>query len=167
MRRLENLSTNLVTQIAGYVKQTGNFTAFSGFDNHQRNRKRIMIVDDQGFNIDALLIILQYSIKLKDSKEICDCRYDGKQALDLIMKDVKQHNYKSCSYDLILMDINMPVMDGNEATQRIRLFLQDHKIKQPMIVAITGHTEEVYKQKAIESGMNMVLQKPIQVNLLK
>ena len=48
-----------------------------------------MIVDDQGFNIDALLIILQYSIKLKDSKEICDCRYDGKQALDLIMKDVK------------------------------------------------------------------------------
>ena len=88
-----------------------------------------MIVDDQGFNTDALMIILEYSIKLKDTREICDCRYDGKQALDLIMKDAKEHNFKSCSYDLILMDCNMPIMDGCEATSRIRLFLKDLNIK--------------------------------------
>tara|TARA_B110000285_G_scaffold196338_1_gene227245 strand:- start:167 stop:412 length:246 start_codon:yes stop_codon:yes gene_type:complete len=36
-----------------------------------------------------------------------------------------------------------------------------------MIVAVTGHTEPVYVQKALDSGMNMVLEKPIQVDLLK
>ena len=41
-------------------------------------KKKILIVDDQGFNIDAILIILKYSIKLKDTKETCDCVYDGK-----------------------------------------------------------------------------------------
>ena len=36
-----------------------------------------------------------------------------------------------------------------------------------MIVAVTGHTEQVYVQHALESGMNMVIQKPIQIDLLE
>ena len=61
----------------------------------------------------------------------------------------------------------MPIMDGYEATERIRKFLQDLKIKQPVIVAVTGHTEQEYVQKALDSGMNTVIRKPIQVDLLK
>lgn len=58
------------------------------------------------------MIILKYTIKLKDSNQICDCVYDGKQALELVTQDVVENNLSSCSYDLILMDCNMPVMDG-------------------------------------------------------
>ena len=60
----------------------------------------------------------------------------------------------------------MPIMDGCEASSRIRLHLEEFKIRQPMIVAITGHSEHVYVQKALDSGMNQVLIKPVQVNLL-
>ena len=56
-----------------------------GFFNYQNEMRfqnkpktRILIVDDQGFNIDALMIIMKYSIKLKDTHDICDCVYDGK-----------------------------------------------------------------------------------------
>jgi CheY-like chemotaxis protein len=61
--------------------------------------------------------------------EICDHVYDGKQALDLIKKDVEENLNEKCSYDLILMDCNMPVMDGCEATLLIRKHLQDLMIR--------------------------------------
>jgi CheY-like chemotaxis protein len=55
----------------------------------------------------------------------------------------------------------MPIMDGYEATHRIRQYLFDLGIHQPMIVAITGHVEEQYVNTAINCGMNQVLSKPI------
>ena len=44
-------------------------------------------------------------------------------------------------YNLILMDCNMPEMDGNETTTFIRQMLYDNRIKQPIISACTGHSE--------------------------
>ena len=79
------------SELDQYIKDYG-----SNFDLDNPNRqirKRIMIVDDQGFNIDALMIILKYSIKLKDLAEICDCVYDGNQAFELIIKDVAQNKF--------------------------------------------------------------------------
>jgi hypothetical protein len=91
LKRLENLSENMWSEIDQYIKDYGN--SFD-LDNPNRHiRKRILIVDDQGFNIDALMIILKYSIKLKDLAEICDCVYDGNQALELIIKDVAQNKF--------------------------------------------------------------------------
>jgi CheY-like chemotaxis protein len=55
----------------------------------------------------------------------------------------------------------MPIMDGYEATHKIRQYLFDLGIQQPMIVAITGHVEEQYVERAISCGMNQVLSKPI------
>ena len=46
-----------------------------------------------------------------------------------------------CSFDLILMDCNMPVMDGYDACHNIRQFLYSRNIPQPLIIAVTGHSE--------------------------
>ena len=64
-------------------------------------------------------------------------------------------------YALILMDCNMPVMDGFQTTTEIREFLYSRGAKQPIISAVTGHMEQVYIDQAVMSGMNQVLSKPV------
>ena len=59
------------------------------------------------------------------------------------------------------MDCNMPGMDGYETTTKIREFLYSKNVIQPIISAVTGHMEQIYIDKAINSGMNQVLSKPI------
>jgi CheY-like chemotaxis protein len=54
----------------------------------------------------------------------------------------------------------MPFMDGYEATQKIRQYLFIKGILQPIIIAVTGHTENEYIEKALDSGMNEVIFKP-------
>jgi CheY-like chemotaxis protein len=126
---------------------------FNGLHRYS-NLKKILIVDDQSFNVDAAIAILKYAIKLKDFQEICDFAYQGKEALDMVIKNVESNQKIYCNYELILMDCNMPIMDGYQATQKIRQYLFDLGINQPIIVAATGHTEEVYVNRAINSGMN-------------
>ena len=71
------------------------------------------------------------------------------------------------NYTLIFMDCNMPFMDGYETTQEIRNLFYDERLEQPIITALTGHTEQQYIDKAIESGMNQVLSKPVKIDVLK
>ena len=75
-----------------------------------------MIVDDQSFNIEALLLILRYSMGLNNIKKFCDRANDGQEALHLIQKNVEDNNYVKCDYHLIFMDCNMPFVDGYQAT---------------------------------------------------
>jgi CheY-like chemotaxis protein len=55
----------------------------------------------------------------------------------------------------------MPVMDGYEATDKIRSFLFENKIEQPLIIAVTAHSEKHYVGRAINAGMNQVFSKPV------
>jgi CheY-like chemotaxis protein len=86
-----------------------------------------MIVDDQDYNINAINIILKYSLRLDPSVEVHKA-LNGHEALDLVIKDVKQNQYCSCSYSLILMDCNMPFMDGYQSTIKIRQYLYEMNI---------------------------------------
>ena len=61
----------------------------------------------------------------------------------------------------------MPFMDGYEATHKIREIFYKGGAKQPIISAVTGHTEPSYVETAFKSGMNQVLSKPIDVILCK
>ena len=129
--------------------------------------QRILIVDDQIFNLDAMMIILKHSIKIKDCHRVCDCVYDGQQALDKVIDNCFTNQNKRCDYKLILMDLNMPNMDGYQATIKIREFLSLHNIEQPTIVAVTGHCEQTYLVQAQNSGLDLVLSKPIQIEQLR
>ncbi len=65
------------------------------------------------------------------------------------------------------MDCQMPFMDGYEATDKIRDFIYNQGAPQPIISAVTGHTEQAYIERAINAGMNQVLSKPVSIEVLK
>ena len=86
---------------------------------------------------------------LENIEKICDTALNGKIAVDM----VKEHK-DECYYDLILMDQNMPVLNGCMASKQIREYLYSQDRLQPIIVGVTGQVEEIYVKNAIENGMN-------------
>ncbi len=83
-----------------------------------------------------------------------DVAHDGQEALDMLEK---------MSYDLVLMDIQMPIMDGLTATQKIR---EQDKFATLPIIAMSAHAMVGDKEKSLAHGMNDHLTKPINPNLL-
>src|SRR5262249_15571985 len=81
---------------------------------------------------------------------------NGQQALEMLEK-------AQTPYDLILMDVQMPVMDGMEATRRIRKHPEYGGIP---IVAMTANVMTGDREKSLEVGMNGYLPKPIQLKQL-
>ena len=71
----------------------------------------------------------------------------------------------SDEFDLILMDVQMPRLNGYEATKRIRSMIDPHKAKIP-IVAMTANAFEEDKRQALETGMNAHIAKPIEISKL-
>ncbi len=68
-------------------------------------------------------------------------------------------------YDVVLMDLQMPEMDGFEAARRIRsVFPED---RQPAIIAMTAHALLGYRERCLEAGMDDYLTKPIQFEQLQ
>ena len=117
-------------------------------------------------------MLIQLNLLLNiEVEKVCSKAFDGQEALDLVKRDVQRcqqmNRYNHCNFKLILMDCNMPVMDGYEATRCIRKFLHQEGIPQPIIVAVTGHSEQSYVERAINGGMNMVLSKPVNLKILK
>ena len=65
-------------------------------------------------------------------ENICDDASNGQQALDLVITNIKENEklgLKKCNYDLILTDFSMPIMDGNEATIKIREVFDNKNLK--------------------------------------
>lgn len=86
-----------------------------------------------------------------------DCAENGKQVLEMI---------SSKKYDIILMDIQMPEMDGYEACMRIRQNA-DERINKIPIIALTAHAMSTEKEKCLKLGMNDYLCKPFDPISLK
>ena len=100
----------------------------------------------------------------QNQKELTEFAFNGEQAVRIIKQAIDAGDYYK--YSLILMDCNMPFMDGYEATKRIRkmfLSMDVPRKQQPKIVAITGHVENEYIQRAINSGMDKVYPKPLPI----
>ncbi|MBM1143699.1 response regulator [Alcanivorax sp. ZXX171] len=83
---------------------------------------------------------------------------NGKEALE-----------KACQrrYDLILMDCEMPEMDGFEATRRIREHERRHGLAPVPIVALTAHILREHRERSLASGMNAHIPKPVEMSVLR
>ena len=88
-----------------------------------------------------------------------DCVYDGAQAVERI------RTTPPGTYDLILMDIMMPVMDGLEATRTIR-GMERPDCRTIPIIAMSANAFDDDLKKSVECGMNGHLSKPVEVEKL-
>lgn len=112
--------------------------------------KELLIVEDNVVNQKVLTNLLAESgMKITIAN-------DGQEAVELVKSG-------GAMYDFILMDINMPVMDGFTATQVIR---EERKFDVVPIVAFTALTLESEKQKMFSCGINAFLSKPLNVGKL-
>ena len=115
--------------------------------------KSILLVEDNELNSEIAVEILNEYGFLVDTAE------NGAEAVE------KVKNSKSCNYDLVLMDVQMPVMNGYEATKQIRA-LTDPALAGITILAMTANAFDEDKKKALECGMNGFLSKPIVIEEL-
>jgi signal transduction histidine kinase/ActR/RegA family two-component response regulator len=108
------------------------------------NLARILIVEDNQVNQKVVTAVLRkrgYSIELAN---------DGMEALSKLEK--------YGSFDLVLMDVQMPVLDGLEATRRIR---QEKRWQDLPIVAMTAHAMNGDRERCLDAGMNGYISKPV------
>lgn len=112
--------------------------------------RRILIVEDHELNREIAQTILEMNGFITET--VCD----GQQAVDIFAKKPPQY------YDAILMDVRMPVMNGLEATRRIRTMGKADSRTVP-IIAMTANAFDEDTRKSIESGMNGHLSKPLEV----
>ena len=75
--------------------------------------------------------------------------------------EIGVEKFKAGKYDLVFMDIEMPVMDGYTATKEIRKWEKENRQKATPIIALTAHALETHIQKSLEVGCNVHLTKPI------
>jgi CheY-like chemotaxis protein/anti-sigma regulatory factor (Ser/Thr protein kinase) len=106
-----------------------------------------LVVEDNRFNrVVTLKMLKQIGIT-------ADVAEHGAEALEMI---------EQCSYDLIFMDVRMPVMNGYEATEKIRS--RHDALASIPIVAVTADATPRAKQMCLEVGMSAYLAKPVQVD---
>lgn len=112
--------------------------------------KKVLLVEDNALNSEIATAILEKAGIVVDAVE------DGMDAVNRMVEVDEE------TYDLILMDIQMPKMDGYTATREIRMMKNNRKANIP-IIAMTANAFEEDRRKAFQVGMNAHITKPIDI----
>ena len=138
---------SVLLRLGEQVEQAGtqDTISFEGF--------RVLVVEDNELNAEIARCLLE-----ERSFQV-DCVYDGAQAVERI------RTTPPGTYDLILMDIMMPVMDGLEATRTIR-GMERPDCRTIPIIAMSANAFDDDLKKSVECGMNGHLSKPVEVEKL-
>ncbi len=115
--------------------------------------KRVLLVEDNDFNLTIAQTLLEAA------GFVVETATDGRMAVDKVI-----HAPASDYYNVILMDIQMPIMDGYEATKAIRALADERA--QTKIIAVTANAFDTDRDNAIAAGMNEHIAKPIDVAVL-
>ena len=119
--------------------------------------KRLLLVEDVEINREILLMLLE------DTGLMIDCAENGKEALDMVAKAPDR-------YDIVFMDVQMPKMDGLEATRRIRALPETYncqgekKLPRLPIIAMTANVFKDDIEICLASGMDDHLGKPLDID---
>ena len=116
--------------------------------------KKILLVEDNILNREITMEILQ------DNGFIVTAVEDGDIAVKMLSKATSR------PFDVVLMDVRMPVMDGYEATKRIRA-LDNKDVAEIPIIAMTANAFDEDRQASFEVGMNEHIAKPVSIEKLK
>ncbi|MCP3944593.1 MAG: response regulator [Desulfobacteraceae bacterium] len=117
----------------------------------KKQSRRILVVEDMETNLlTAKILIGKQGYHTDEAK-------NGEQAVQ---------KYKEDPCDLILMDCQMPVMDGLEATRQIRIYEKEKELSQVPIIAMTGNAFESDREKCFKAGMDDFIPKPVDPDLL-
>ena len=115
--------------------------------------KRLLLVEDNELNREIAEVILTEAGFMIESAP------DGTDAVAMVEKSEERY------YDAVLMDVQMPVMNGYEATKAIRAMRRED-VKTLPIIAMTANAMEDDKEAALKSGMNAHIAKPLDIELL-
>jgi len=140
--------------VASSALWTGEQTESTSDDHIDLTGTRILVAEDNKVN--------QMVIKglLKKLGTNCELANNGQEAF-------QRYCNSPDAYDLILMDWEMPVLDGISATHKIREW-EDQKDLSPIpVIALTAHALEGYEERALKAGMQGFLSKPIMINKLE
>jgi signal transduction histidine kinase len=132
-------------------------TPYSDFSHIPRDQLRICIAEDNPVN---QKIAVQFMKKL-GFKHV-DAYENGQQAVEGLRKKARAGQ----PYHIVLMDVQMPVLDGYEATKLLR---RDpiEAVRGTLVIAMTASAIQGDREKCLESGMNDYLAKPVRSNVLK
>ncbi len=119
----------------------------------QLSGRRILLAEDNVLNQEIVVTILE------DAGCAVEVAADGAEAVEKVRRSV------DAPYDLILMDVQMPVMNGIEATKTIRA-MDDPKLARLPIVAMTADAFEEDRQRVLSAGMDGHLGKPVDIDKL-
>ena len=119
-------------------------------ENKGHSHTKVLVVEDDEVNQELITSLLKY---LNFDSDIAE---NGSIALDKL-----EHN----NYSIILMDINMPVLNGIETTKKIRQLTSDKK--NIAIIALTANAMRGDKEECLNAGMNDYLSKPVSIKTLK
>ena len=111
--------------------------------------QKVLLVDDSALNLKIGVLLL------REQGAAVDTASNGQLAVDMVREKGSDH------YDIVVMDVQMPVMDGYEATAAIRKLPGGDKLK---IVAFSANAFEEDKEKSLRAGMNGHLSKPLKIN---
>ncbi|KKY17751.1 putative sensor histidine kinase response [Phaeomoniella chlamydospora] len=129
--------------------------SFRDLSQIRRSDVRVCIAEDNPINQKIAISFV------KKMGLYCEAFNDGKQALEALQKASKAGS----PFHLVLMDCQMPVMDGYDATKAIRAD-QDENVRDVLIIAMTASAIRGDREKCLEAGMNNYLAKPVRATVL-
>ena len=130
---------------------TPNFSNYNS--SKESSSQEILCVDDDPFNL------LTLELMLAKMKKKCVKAFNGLEAIELVKK--------KGSFPLILMDYAMPVLDGVEATKKLRSLMEKNQIGDIPIVGCSAFNSKHERKKCIKAGMQAILEKPIKCDDLR